>query len=89
MFDNVDQKRVLKELNGEIPSERAIPNAKESNKCWGKFWGNEKQHSREAAWLKHVKGEKGSLTITEETIRAQFRRIHTWKAPAQDGVQGF
>lgn len=37
MFDNVDQKRVFKELNGEIPSERAIPNAKESSKCWGKF----------------------------------------------------
>ena len=89
MFYNVDQKGVFKELNDEIPSERAIPNAKESSKCWGEFRGYEKEHKREATWLRHVKGEKSSLTITEETIRAQCRRIHTWKAPAQDGVQDF
>ena len=46
-----EQKKVCKELNGEILSERVIPDAEKSKKIWGELWGKKKEHKKEAPWL--------------------------------------
>ena len=84
---------MFRELNGEIPSERVIPDAEESKTFWGELWGNEKEHNRKAACLEELRRKKrnvkqDNVTITEEKIRSQSKRMANWKAPGPDGVQG-
>ena len=43
----VKQKKVFKELNGEILSERVVPHAEESKKFWEEMWGNDEQYKSE------------------------------------------
>ena len=47
---HVEQKKVFKELNGEILRERVIPDA-EKSKIWGELWAKKKEHKKEAPWL--------------------------------------
>ena len=46
-----EQKKVFQERNGEILSERVIPDAEKSKKIWGELWGKKKEHKKEAPWL--------------------------------------
>ena len=55
---NIDQKRVNKELNGEVSNERVIPDAGESKRFWKEIWHNTKEHNKEVEWLKDLKREK-------------------------------
>ena len=48
---HAEQKKVCKELNGEILSERVIPDAEKSKKIWGELRGKKKEHKKEAPWL--------------------------------------
>ena len=90
----VDQKKVCNELNGNIGSNNDIPNAEESKTFWSDIWSERKGHEKEAEWLNELKEEtavveQNNVIITAEKVKSQCKKIPNWKAPGQDGVQGF
>ena len=90
----VEQKMVYKELNGGARGESVIPDAEESKKFWSEIWSIEKEHNRQAEWLRDLKREKSNINmedmeITEEMVKKQCRELPNWKAPGRDGVQGY
>ena len=92
---NVDQKKIYKELNGGGNSSGDVPGAEESKRFWGDIWSVEKEHNRDARWLKDLKNENNGEHIQEmvrisvENVQKQCRKIPNWKAPGKDGVQGY
>ena len=53
-----------------------------------------KDHNKQAEWLKEIKENvtypsQDDLQITKEKVEMQCRKMHNWKAPGHDGVQGF
>ena len=92
---NVDQKKIYKELNGGGNCSGDVPGAEESKRFWGDIWSVEKEHNRDARWLKDLKNENNGEHIQEmvrisvENVQKQCRKIPNWKAPGKDGVQGY
>ena len=92
---NVDQKKIYKELNGGGNSSGDVPGAEESKRFWGDIWSVEKEHNRDARWLKDLKNENNGEHIQEmvrigvENVQKQCRKIPNLKAPGKDGVQGY
>ena len=91
----IDQKKVYSELNGKSgSSNNDIPDAEESKKFWGEIWSVRKDHNKEAEWLKDLKEEMDSIeqrdiVIDEHKVKQQCKKMPNWKAPGNDGVQGF
>ena len=57
------------------------------------MWGNEKEHERNAEWLRELRAEKGNMNqndinITIGMIKEQVKKIPNWKSPGSDRVQG-
>ena len=70
------------------------PNAEDSKQFWSNIWDNEKEHERNAQWLRELRAEKDNMkqndiNMTTEMIKEQVRKILTWKSPRPDGVQGY
>ena len=92
---NVDQKKIYTELNGGGNRSSDVPGAEESRRFWGDIWSVEKEHDREARWLKDLKNESNGehrqemVRISVENVQKQCRKIPNWKAPGKDGVQGY
>lgn len=93
---NVDQKKVYTELNGGVNRTNDVPNDEESRKFWGDIWSVEKEHNKDAEWLKELKEEmknenhsQNRMLITIDKIRKQCRKMPNWKAPGKDKVQGY
>ena len=89
---NVDQKKIYKELNGGGNMSSDVPGAEESRRFWGDIWSVEKEHDREARWLKDMKNENNGehlqemVRISAENVQKQGRKIPNWKAQGKDGV---
>ena len=72
-------------------------NAEESKRIgvfWSNVWDNEKEHERNAEWLRELRAEKDNMkqndiNITTEIIKEQVKNIPNWKSPGTDGVQGY
>lgn len=94
MFNN-DQKKVYEELNGGKLRTNDVPGAEESRKFWGEIWTVEKEHNKGAEWLSELKKEingehiQEGLILSVEKVRKQARKMPNWKAPGNDGVQGY
>ena len=96
LFD-IDQKKVYNELNGQTSknSDEHIPDANESKRFWSDIWSVEKEHNKEAGWLKEMKRRdivnerQGNVLIDETKVKSQCKKMPNWKAPGHDGVQGF
>ena len=91
---NIDQKKIFKELDGNIRHERVIPDAEESKRFWSDIWSKEKRHNNDAEWLDKLRQEKdvnnqNNISITRELVNVQCRKMPNWKAPGLDGVQGY
>ena len=89
-----DQKRFYQEINGDTSSESLVPDAEESRKFWGEIWDQNKEHNRDAEWLKILKQElhppqQENLKVTKDKVKAQCRKMKNWKAAGPDGVQGY
>ena len=61
---------------------------------WSNIWDNEKEHERNAEWVRELRAEKGNMkrndvNITTEMIKEQVKKIPNWKSPEPDGVQGY
>ena len=70
------------------------PNAEESKQFWSNIWDNEKEHERNAEWLRELRAEKDNMklsdiNITTEMIKEQVKKIPSRKSPGPDGVQGY
>ena len=55
------------------------------------MWDNEKEHERNAKWLRELRAEKDNMkqrdiNITTEMIKDQVKKILNWKSPGPDGV---
>ena len=92
---NVDQKKIYTELNGGGKRSSDVPGAEESRRFCGDIWSVEKEHDREARWLKDLKNESNGehrqemVSSSAENVQKQCRKISSWKAPGKDGVQGY
>ena len=59
---------------------------------FGVTWDNEKEHERNAEWLRELRAENDNLkqndiNITTEMIKEKVIKIPNWKSPGTDGVQ--
>ena len=69
-------------------------NVEDSKEFWSNIWDNEKEHERNAEWVRELRAEKGNMkqndiNITTEMINEQVKKIPNWKSPGPDGVQGY
>ena len=55
---------------------------------FGVTWDNEKEHERNAEWLRELISEKDDKRTTK-MIKEQVKKILNWKSPGPDGVQGY
>ena len=92
---NINQKRIYSEFNGGRGRSSDRPSAEESTRFWDNIWSVEKEHNREAEWLKDLKTELASenqfqerFVINVEKVQDQCRKMPNWK-PGKDGVQGY
>ena len=83
------------EFNGQTGSSNGdIPHAEESRTFWSEIWSVEKERNKEADWLgdlkeEMVKLEQQKVVINEDEVKKQCSKMSNWKAPGNDGVQGF
>ena len=89
-----NQKRVYQQMNGIRNINNRKPNAEESKQFWSIILGNEKEHQRNAEWLRELRAEKNNMKqndtdITTEMIKEQIKKIPNWKSLEPDGVQGY
>ena len=57
------------------------------------IWDNEKEHERNAEWLKELRAEKANIKqndiiITTEMIKEQAKKILNWKNQTEFRVTG-
>jgi len=53
----IDQKKIYIELNNGGRKSSYVPDAENSRRLWSDIWSTNKQHNREAQWLKELKNE--------------------------------
>ena len=89
-----NQKRVYQQIDGIRNINNEKPNAEESKQFWRKIWDNEKEHERNAEWLRELRAEKNNLkqndiNIKNEMIKEKVKNIPNQKSPGPDKVQGY
>ena len=88
-----NQKRVYQQMDGIRNINNEKPNAEESKQFWSNIWDNEKEHERNAEWLRKLRAEKdnmkqNNMNITTEMRKEQVQKMLNWKSSGPDGVQG-
>ena len=86
-----NQKRVYQQTDGIRNINNEKPNAEEIKQFWSNIWDNEKEHERNAEWLRELKVEKynmkqNDINITIEMIKRTSQKIPNLKSPGPDGV---
>ena len=69
------------------------PNAEESKQFWINIWVNEKEHERNAEWLRELRAEKDNIkqndiNITTGKKNEQAKKILNWKNQMEFRVTG-
>ena len=88
---HIDQKKLYSELNGGRKFSQSVPDADESRRFWSDIWSVNKEHNREAAWLRCLQNERKRdhsqepVKVSVENARKQCQKIPNWKAPGKDG----
>jgi len=91
----IDQKKIYTELNNGGKKSSDLPDAENSRRFWSDIWSTNKQHNREAKWLKELQNEnkienqQEVVEISLEKVTNQCKKVPNWKAPGKDGVQGY
>ena len=83
-----NQKIVYQQMDDIRNINNEKPNAKESKQFWSNIWDNEKEHERNAEWLRELRTEKDNMkrndiNITTEMIKEQVKRSRIGKAQDQ------
>ena len=63
-----NQKRVYQQTNGIRNINNGKPNAEEIKQFWSNIWDNEKEHERNAEWLRELRAEKDNIKQNDITI---------------------
>ena len=89
-----NQERVYQQMDGVRNINNEKPNAEESKQFWSNIWDNEKEHERNAEWLRELRTEKDNtkqsdINITTEMITKQVKKIPNRKNPEPDRVLGY
>ena len=89
-----NQKRVYQQMDGIRNISNEKPNAEKSKQFWSNIWDNEKEHERNAEWLRELRAEidkmkQNDINVTTEMIKEQVKKIPNWKTPGPDGIQGY
>ena len=84
-------RKVYQQTDGIRNTNNEKSNAEESKQFWSNMWDNEKEHERNAKWLRELRAEKDNMkqrdiNITTEMIKYQVKKILNWKSPGPDGV---
>ena len=84
-------RKVYQQTDGIRNTNNEKSNAEESKQFWSNMWDNEKEHERNAKWLRELRAEKDNMkqkdiNITTEMIKDQVKKILNWKSPGPDGV---
>ena len=84
-------RKVYQQTDGIRNNNNEKSNAEESKQFWSNMWDNEKEHERNAKWLRELRAEKDNMkqrdiNITTEMIKDQVKKILNWKSPGPDGV---
>ena len=53
-----NQKRVYQQIDGIRNINNEKQNAEESKQFWSNIWDNEKEHDRNAGWLRELRADK-------------------------------
>ena len=88
------RKRVYQQKDGIKNINNEKPNAEKSKQFWSNIWDNEKEHERNAEWLRKFGAEKDNMKqndidTTTEMIKEQVKKIPNCKSAGPDGVQGY
>ena len=84
-------RKVYQQTDGIRNTNNEKSNAEVSKQFWSNMWDNEKEHERNAKWLRELRAEKDNMkqrdiNITTEMIKDQVKKILNWKSPGPDGV---
>ena len=84
-------RKVYQRTDGIRNTKNEKSNAEESKQFWSNIRVNEKEHERNAKWLRELRAEKDNMkqrdiNITTEMIKDQVKKILNWKSPGPDGV---
>jgi len=91
----IGQKKIYTGLSNGGKKSSNLPDAENSRRFWSDIWSTNREHNREAQWLKELKNEnrienqQEVVEISLEKVTKQCKKIPNWKAPGKDGVQGY
>ena len=67
-----NQKIVYQQMDDIRNINNEKPNAEESKQFWSIIWDNEKEHERNAEWLRKLKAEKDDMKQHDINITAEM-----------------
>ena len=56
-----NQKKVYQQMGGIRNINNEKPNAEDAKQFWSNIWDNEKEHERNAEWLRELRAEKDNM----------------------------
>ena len=91
---NLNQRRLLQNLEEGNNYSTEIPDKEETPKFWKKIWENPKEHNTKANWIESTqlvlnKNLMEDFKITTEIVNHQVKKIKNWTASGKDEVHGY
>ena len=76
-----NQERVYQQMDGVRNINNEKPNAEESTQFWSNIWDNEKEHERNAEWLRELRAEKDNMKQCDINITTEMIKKTSQKDP--------
>ena len=76
-----NQERVYQQMDGVRNINNEKPNAEESKQFWSNIWDNEKEHERNAEWLRELRAEKDNMKQSDINITTEMMKKTSQKDP--------
>ena len=76
-----NQERVYQQMDGVRNINNEKPNAEESKQFWSNIWDNEKEHERNAEWLRELRAEKDNMKQCDINITTEMIKKTSQKDP--------
>ena len=70
-----NQKTVYQQMDGIRNINNEKPNAEERKQFWSNIWVNEKEHERNAEWLRELRAEKDNMKQNDINITEEIEEI--------------
>ena len=76
-----NQERVYQQMDGVRNINNEKPNTEESKQFWSNIWDNEKEHERNAEWLRELRAEKDNMKQCDINITTEMIKKTSQKDP--------